>query len=330
MNDWKNVELITPRLILRPWREEDAEALYRFASDPEVGPAAGWEPHTSVEYSRNIIRTVLSARETYALVLRYDMVVADDHGNLVGRISASTPVGSVGIMFKGHGSFPHIRDSEAEIGYWMARPLWGRELVPEAVCAIIERCFRELDLCGLWCGYYEMNDHSKRVSSKCGFIPYDSITIPRHPLNGATREYFTYLSRDAWLNRPGPVVHRMTLREAPFRAVESGRKTVEMRLFDYKRRRIRVGDEILFRLDWSEDYVYARVEGIRYVPSFRELYAALLPTHGKAALGYGDNEIPDPADMLDYYSEDMIAFHGVVGIEIALKTPDPLPQNPDR
>ena len=46
----------TERLLLRPWQESDAEALYRWASDPEVGPAAGWAPHTSVENSREIIR----------------------------------------------------------------------------------------------------------------------------------------------------------------------------------------------------------------------------------------------------------------------------------
>ena len=33
--------LETERLLLRPWREEDAQDLYRYASDPQVGPAAG-------------------------------------------------------------------------------------------------------------------------------------------------------------------------------------------------------------------------------------------------------------------------------------------------
>ena len=53
--------LETERLILRPWREDDAEKLYTYASDPEVGPPAGWLPHTSAESSREIICTVLSA-----------------------------------------------------------------------------------------------------------------------------------------------------------------------------------------------------------------------------------------------------------------------------
>ena len=56
----------TKRLLLRPWEEGDAEALYRCASSPLVGPAAGWPVHTSVENSLEIIRTVLSAPETYA------------------------------------------------------------------------------------------------------------------------------------------------------------------------------------------------------------------------------------------------------------------------
>ena len=62
--------LETERLILRPWCDEDAPDLYTYASDPDVGPPAGWPPYTSVENSREIIRTVLSAPETYAVCLK--------------------------------------------------------------------------------------------------------------------------------------------------------------------------------------------------------------------------------------------------------------------
>ena len=48
----------TNRILLRPWRECDAEALFKYASDPDVGPRAGWEPHKSVEESLQIIRTI--------------------------------------------------------------------------------------------------------------------------------------------------------------------------------------------------------------------------------------------------------------------------------
>ena len=53
----------TDRLILRHWRDSDAETLFKLASDPDIGPVAGWPPHTSVENSLEIIRTVFLPRK---------------------------------------------------------------------------------------------------------------------------------------------------------------------------------------------------------------------------------------------------------------------------
>ena len=64
------ITLKTWRLLLAPWREEDAEALYALASDPEIGPMCGWEPHGSVEESREVIRDVFSAPEVCAILSR--------------------------------------------------------------------------------------------------------------------------------------------------------------------------------------------------------------------------------------------------------------------
>ena len=315
MTNWKHIIITTPRLILRPWMEDDAEALYRFARDPLVGPPAGWPPHTSVENSREIIRGVLSARETYAMVLRYDTVDAIS-GEVV---PAGTPVGSIGIMFKGCGSYPHMKDTEAEIGYWVGLPLWGRGLVPEAVRAIQGRCFGELGLDGLWCGYYQGNEKSCRVQEKCGFVPRCAMEIPLHPFSGATVECFTYLSREEWEANQAPATHEMSLRESPYRAVASGRKVMEMRLFDPKRQALRVGDTIRFSLVGGDEAVPAQVLGLHYFPSFHELYSTLIPRVGAMALGYADGDVPDPDDMLEYYSEDAIRRFGVVGIEIAIE-----------
>ena len=60
----------TDKIILRPWYETDAEALYKYASDPDVGARAGWPPHKSVEESREIIRTVFNTPTTWAIVLK--------------------------------------------------------------------------------------------------------------------------------------------------------------------------------------------------------------------------------------------------------------------
>ena len=61
------MNLKTRRLLLRPFQESDAADLYEYAKDPRVGPIAGWPVHTSVENSREIIRTVFAAPNTFAV-----------------------------------------------------------------------------------------------------------------------------------------------------------------------------------------------------------------------------------------------------------------------
>ena len=67
----------TKRLLFRSWRESDAEELFRLASDPDVGPRAGWPPHKSVEESLEIINTVFYSDHVWALVLK-------ETGQLIG------------------------------------------------------------------------------------------------------------------------------------------------------------------------------------------------------------------------------------------------------
>ena len=116
-----------------------------------------------------------------------------------------------------------------------------------------------------------------------------------------------------------PVTHDMSLRESPFRAVASGKKVIEIRLFDEKRRKIRIGDRIRFTLSGGTETVTVLVVGLHTFPSFEALYASLIPVVGAVGLGYADGEIPHPEDMLDYYSEDSITRYGVIGIEIRVR-----------
>ena len=142
--------LQTKRLVLRPWSENDAEELYKYASDPEVGPPAGWPTHTSVENSREIIRTVLSAPETYAVCLK-------ENGK---------PIGSVGL----HRNDLAEKDDEYELGYWIGKPFWGQGLIPEASRELLRYAFEDLGMNRIWCGYYDGNEKSRRVQEKLGFV----------------------------------------------------------------------------------------------------------------------------------------------------------------
>ena len=147
-----DVKLETERLILRPWKETDAENLYAYASDPEVGPPAGWPPHTSVENSREIIKGVLSHKETYAVCLR-----------------DGKPIGSIGLHLNGSTDMTD-RDDECELGYWIAKPFWGQGMIPEAARELLRYAFEQLGMRAVWCGYYEGNDKSRKVQEKLGFV----------------------------------------------------------------------------------------------------------------------------------------------------------------
>ena len=82
-----DMQLITERLILRPWAETDAGDLYRYAKDDRVGPIAGWPPHSSVDNSAETIRTVFSAPETYAVCLKEDNRAIGSIGLMIGARS---------------------------------------------------------------------------------------------------------------------------------------------------------------------------------------------------------------------------------------------------
>ncbi len=117
-----------------------------------------------------------------------------------------------------------------------------------------------------------------------------------------------------WMSRP---LHRMHLDPEAYARIEDGRKTVELRLYDGKRRRIRAGDVIRFESTADEtDVLYARVEGMRFFASFDELYEALPLT----ACGYTEEEVrtASPHDMDRYYAREDQAKWGVVGIEVSL------------
>lgn len=172
----------TERLILRPWREDDAEACYRYACDPDVGPAAGWPVHTSVEDSRRIIREVLMAPENYAIVLK----------------ETGLAIGAIGF----HRRDLAENDDELELGYWIGKPYWGRGLVPEAARELLRHAFEDLHMARVWCAYYDGNVKSARVQEKLGFTYQWTTEGIDVPLLGERRTgHVNLMTREEWLAR---------------------------------------------------------------------------------------------------------------------------------
>lgn len=111
------------------------------------------------------------------------------------------------------------------------------------------------------------------------------------------------------------MLHQMKLHNAPFEEIFAGRKTIELRLYDEKRQRIQIGDEICFSNSSNPgSTITARVTALHRFASFEELYAAL-PLE---RCGYRPEELAtaSPRDMELYYSPQEQARYGVVGIEL--------------
>lgn len=167
------MELQTPRLVLRPFREEDAPALYDYARDPRVGPAAGWRPHRSLEESRQIIQKALTGLQVFALWER----------------AANQLIGSAG--------FTGLPGGNArEIGYSLRPDRWGRGYATEAVEALVDYGFASLGLSALWASHYNGNQRSRRVLEKNGFTWLFAQTLQDGL--GERIVHFYKLTREEW------------------------------------------------------------------------------------------------------------------------------------
>ena len=174
--------LMTQRLILRRWEQADAEDLYRYASDADVGPIAGWPPHKSIDESRAVIRDVLNGREAYAICLKEDRKA----------------IGAIELKLNGHTDLTD-RDDECEMGYWLGKPFWGRGIVPEAVTEMLRRAFEDIGMQKVWVGYYEGNSKSKRVQEKCRFRfqrKSEGVDVPL--MQEKRTGYVSSLTKDQW------------------------------------------------------------------------------------------------------------------------------------
>lgn len=151
--DVTNIYIDTFRLILRPWRESDIEDFYAYASVPGVGEMAGWPHHNNIEESQRILRMFMVEKKTLAIVYRK-----------TGKV-----IGSLGIEpCRDDPDMPE-RWKGRELGYVLNRNYWGRGLMPEAVQAVIDYCFRALNYDYLECAHFVHNQQSRRVIEKCGF-----------------------------------------------------------------------------------------------------------------------------------------------------------------
>jgi ribosomal-protein-alanine N-acetyltransferase len=153
----------TERLILRPFKKSDLQDFNEYASVPGVGEMAGWGHHETIEKTQEILDTFIREDKTFAIVLKNNNKV----------------IGSLGV--EKYGLEDKLTEFNGyygrEIGYVLSKDYWGQGIMPEAVTAVINYLFNDLNLDFLTCGYYEFNNQSKRVQEKCGFKPYRKLVM---------------------------------------------------------------------------------------------------------------------------------------------------------
>lgn len=143
--------LTTPRLTLRPMSMRDAADIYAYSRDPEVARHVLWDAHQSLNESKAYLRFILKqyrdgTPSSYGIVL-----------NATGRL-----VGTIGFMWYNQ------ENNAAEVGYSLARSLWNNGLMTEALSAVIDMGFKELNLHRIEAQHESVNPASGRVMEKCG------------------------------------------------------------------------------------------------------------------------------------------------------------------
>ncbi len=139
-------ELRTERLLLRPFRSDDVDDVLAYATDSEWNRYLGLpEPYTRRSAEEFVATAILSDREMHP------MWAIEHEGYVAGGINLNV-----------HGL------TRAEMGYSLARPLWGRGLTTEAAQSVIAYGFGALGLARVHACADIRNRASWRVMEKLG------------------------------------------------------------------------------------------------------------------------------------------------------------------
>ena len=152
MNKTGTQRIETHRLILRPFRMEDAEDMFtNWASDPEVTRFLTWPAHTDVGVSRMVLESWI-ARYGDGGFFNWAMEWKES-----GRV-----IGNISVVKLDEGL------ETADIGYCMSRTFWGQGIMPEALRAVIAYLFGTAEVSRITACHDVNNPKSGRVMAKAG------------------------------------------------------------------------------------------------------------------------------------------------------------------
>ena len=187
-------EITTERLLLRPFRLSDVDDVLAYASDPEWA-AFYPRPYDRGKAEYTVARAVVDSWDREA-----EFAVVSD-GRVVGLISLTVD----------------LEDQTAELGYDIAREMWGRGIATEAAAAVCDWGFREYKLARVYAMADSRNTRSHRVMQKLG-MKYEGTERSSEVRSGERADEVCYgVLRDEWSSPGGPLPEIST----PFRKYDT-------------------------------------------------------------------------------------------------------------
>jgi len=148
-----NPTLETDRLYLRKLSINDKNAIFDYASDPQIDKYVGWDYHKSLDDSLEFLDSI---------VKKYENNEPSDWGII--EKDSDKLVGTIGI-FNLNGVHKYI-----EVGYALSRQYWNKGIMTEALGKVIRFCFEDIGVNRIEANCFTGNKASARVLEKCGFV----------------------------------------------------------------------------------------------------------------------------------------------------------------
>ena len=173
---------------LRLLRDDDAEALWPYVSNPELSKFMSWDPHANIDQTRAFITDVRRRMDEGSNVTW----VVELEGKASGLVSL------IGIL-RTHRS---LRYDKGELAYWLGPEFRGRGIATEAVAAAMCFGFEELGLNKITVAHVRENDASKNLILRLGFR-HVGIEHSHFAKHGRWFDHVTYeLLKSDWVKGP--------------------------------------------------------------------------------------------------------------------------------
>jgi len=138
-------------ITLRPWKSDDLDWLVEHANNEKIAKnmTDGFPHPYTADKGKEFISNVQKASPANILAIEAD-------GKLIG---------SIGIH-----PMSDIYSQNAELGYWIAEPYWGKGITTKAIEKIVEYTFENFKITRIFAKPFGRNMASRRVLEKAGFV----------------------------------------------------------------------------------------------------------------------------------------------------------------